>query len=585
MNKAAIWWLALFCGFLFINTLNNDFTYDDIQVIKNSRFITGDVGIKDLLNESRPVRTVSLILDYKLFGLNPIGYHIQNIFWHGLSAVLLYFFLLRVSRDQAVSLMASILFASHPVHVEAVANISHRKELLCLSFSLISLLLYLKSYEYKGFLRYTTIITALLSFALALLSKQVAAFLPLMAIFYELYFIPQCNKRLLLNNYKYLIIVGLISILYGVYYAIPAYNNFFIEKAVWYNITYTEYLSSTIKANLYYLRLLLWPVNQSPHHPFPAPGHITDMEVLSALSLLILLFWTAIKLRKKAVLISFGILWYFATLLPVMLIPGTAHLLAERYLYIPSVGFVLVAGYAISKLLDRGRIITGLLIAIISFYSINTVDRNLVWRDEYSLWLDAAKKEPKSWLAHNNLGNIYQKMGRLNEAKTHYAEALKLRPNDPVIRNNLGTLYDEMGLLEDAVIEFQTAINLKHDYADAYYNLGGIYRKLRSFDKSIEAYEMALKFNPSFFKAYNNLGAVYADKGLYDKAINQYVSALKLNPTYATAYNNMGIALALQGRLEEAVQQFNNAIKYDPGSSDAHKNLDMALNLLKNKKE
>jgi tetratricopeptide (TPR) repeat protein len=516
--------LSIISVALFFNTLNNDFTYDDRQIVENNPFLIGDSGLKELLKEGRVVRTVSLMLDYKLFGLNPHGYHIQNIFWHTLSTILLFFFLLRLSGDQKISFLAAVLFVCHPSHVEAVANISNRKDILSLAFSLISFLLYLKSYETGGKRRSAILVLAVMAFFLASFSKQVAVIIPLMMLAYELYFIPKSKKRLIYDNFVYLLPFSILLGIYGILYSMPAIINF-VKKGEY---GYAEYLLTTIRSMHFYDSMLLWPVNMSADHVFKFSSHFFEINIQIALFSLITMLYFLIKLRTSMPLISYGILWYLVTLLPVMAIPGTTYFAAERYLYMPSVGFVLVFSVLCATLRNyRGGMVSALLAIVIGLHSVNTINRNMVWKNEVNLWLDTLRKDPDSTTAHATIANIFNEGGMPEKAIPYYLKVLEVATEDHVMNNNIGNAYEKLGRYDEAMKYYRRAQQIKPDSSTTQRCIANLNVKMGKFKEAIQGFQFVLQNDPKNAEVYFDLGLFYENTGDKDKAIEAYEEFVK----------------------------------------------------------
>lgn len=518
--------LALFAGLLFINTLWNDFTLDDVQVIQNSPFLTGEGGWSDLLKEGRPIRTVSLMLDYKVFGRNPEGYHLQNIFWHLSNTVLLYFFALRI-KGRKFAFIVSILFASHPIHVESVANISNRKDLLLFFFMLSSLLLYIRSYDSHGLRKILLICGASLAFVLALLSKQGAVVLPLIIIAYELYFVPEREKRLFLCNILYFSPLILLFLLYGLQYVGPVIRQFALS-----HVSYSDVLFTSIKSTGYYCQLLLWPVNLSADHVIDTSKTIIELRAIISLLILAAILWLIVKTRWSAPLVSFGLLWFIINLLPVSnLIPGTAgFFVAERYMYVPSAGFIIVSGTLFSKASahwKRGA--TALFLGVIFFFSLNTVNRNTIWRNDLVLWKDTLKKDPDSLLAKINMGDIYRSNDMPEKAIPYYKGVLIRLPSDPGIRNNLGLAYMKLGRYDEAMLEYEKVLQVDPDFSPSLYGLAEIYTLKGRYNDAVKLYEKILDikdYNRRVSvllksKVHLQLGMLYSKMGLKKEALEE----------------------------------------------------------------
>lgn len=507
--------IALFSIVLFLNTLENNFTYDDLKIVQWNPFLVGDATPKGLLTEGRVVRTLTLMLDYKLFGMNPAGYHLQNILWHGLSTVLLYFLILRLSKDKTISVLSAIFFACHPIHVEAVANISNRKDILCLTFSLSAFLFYLKSYEHRGGKRRLTLFMAFVSIVLAMLSKQAAAVFPVMLFAYEFYFIPPGGERLFYDNRRWLWKLITPFVIYGAYYLFIVLHRFYgLEIA----FKAEELILTTIRMLLFYNNMLLWPVNMSADHVFAVSSSIKDAKVLIAISMWLIMTWGVVRLYKKEPLISFGLLWYLVTLLPVLFIPGTGYFAAERYFYMPSVGFVLILAVSIERLLRHYYKATlVLLAAIMILFSLNTFNRNTIWENGETLWLDTLKKDPLSVRAVLNRALIYHYGGKPETAIPYYLKALEVLPDDPFTANNLAVAYEQLGRSDDVIGLYGKVLSSSTQRDLSNYKLIDALHEL-----AFKEYQSKLQSDPNSIETEFHLGVLYLKMGEKYKALKAF---------------------------------------------------------------
>jgi tetratricopeptide (TPR) repeat protein len=246
-------------------------------------------------------------------------------------------------------------------------------------------------------------------------------------------------------------------------------------------------------------------------------------------------------------MLPFALLLILFPLLPVLYIPSLSeNVFAERYLYLPSVGFVILLSYVfveIDKYRKAWPLSAAIIITILVLYSAGTVKRNPAWFDEYTFWTDTVKKAPQSSQAHNNLGNVYYK-------------------------NGLG---------EQAIIEYQEALRIKPDNQEALYNLGTVYHHKGMLDEAIGFYKKAIQLNSYYFSARSNLGIAFAEKGEYDKAIKELKEAIELRPD-VEGYYNLGVFYQRIERNDMAKKEFENALKINPDfipASDALKEFNM----------
>lgn len=587
--------IAVISFSLYANTLKNGFVYDDEFTIVNNTLIK-DLSHLDRLfynnnyfarsaeKSYRPVVTFTYFIDYALYGLRPWGYHLTNIILHATNGVLLYAFLILLFKQAPFnnpaasglslnnpSLPITLLFITHPVLTEAVNAISYREDLLAFSFYMGVLIIYL-------LLRLETHSTLLLYplscllYLLALLSKEMALTLPLIAYSLDLICSSSKNKNRIFPD-RYIIGYICITFLYLYLYFHLFYNPIEKEAIRW---TLSQRLLTIPWLISKYLLLLLAPVNLSadyvvsPIKSLSSPAFIISLSIV--ISMLIIAFMTLKKERKRSILPV--ALFFVITLIPVYNIIPLVNPFAERYIYLPAVGYSIVAWSTISFMSKYNkRYISIIFFIVLALYSIATLRRNTVWTDNLSLWSDTVKKVPKSSRAHSNLGNAYADKGKLGQAVEQYKTALSLNPRNVQAHNNLGSIYADQGLSDEAIGHYNTALRLRPDNPETLNCLGDVYHKIGQLDRAVWHYEAALKLKPDHVKAHNNLGNAYADKGQIDRAIQHYETALKLNPDFVEAYNNLSIAYADQGRLDESQKAAITALQLKPDYPDAHYNL------------
>lgn len=440
---------------VFINTFQNDFTMDDNPTILENKAVTG-ADIIEVLSSSRAVRQLSFMIDYKIFGNNPLGYHVENALLHAINSVLLCELLVILSFSATSAFTAGLIFAVHPIHVEAVAGIANRKELLALLFILLSTICYVQAarekYRQK---KVAWSIAAIFFYIIATFSKQTAALLPFVIIVYDYTFIDKKN-RLIGKIALPLTICISIYIIYDIIY--PSLIRFF-SKPETMNVSYKQIILTVISVFSFDLKYLTLPFQLSADHTIELVKNISSPIFIVSLLLLTsycLAAWLSFKHAKPA---FFVMAWVVIFLLPtVNLVPGISYFFAERYLYIPSVGYAALMGrlFDVASDAKRGSSLSIVLLCLtILLFSYSTISRNAVWQNEFTLWKDTAYKSPKSLSAHNNLGNVYYLKGEFKGAINEYEEALRLNPDHPESLYNLGNIYYETGDKDKALYKYK----------------------------------------------------------------------------------------------------------------------------------
>lgn len=579
---------------LYSNTLNNGFVYDDENTIVKNILVKDFRNLPELFemdyfaqsgeNSYRPIVTFTYFLDYALYGLSPWGFHLTNLLLHAINGILLYIFAMLLIQQPMRSgnrskylfdnqpLLISLLFVTHPVLTEAVNAISFREDLLAFLFYIATLSIYIRLrtniFIARKPLLYTVSCTL---YFLALLSKEMALTLLLIVYIYEWIYAEKKRGFLsIFNSYN----IGFIFVTFAYIYLRFYYFINPAEKDIarW---MITERLLTAPGLFLNYLKLILFPLNLSadyriePVNSLSSPLFILPLITMSSFLII------ALILRKKRKDAAFGILFFILTLIPVSNIIPIHNPLAERYLYLPIVGFIIMVGTTI-YLISRFRLIfTIFLLIILSVYSVGVAKRNKVWENNYSLWSDTLKKIRHSTRAHINLGLAYYSIGELEKAVLEYKDAIKVDPYEPSTHYNLGNVYFKMGLFEEAIKEYKTSIMLNSDYTDAHYNLGSLYAKMGKFENAIGEYKIVIKLKPDHPDIHNDIGNAYLKKGQLKEAIQEFQIALRLRPTYFTYYD-LGTAYAKHGRYEEAIPNFQTALTLKSDSAEAHYNLGVA---------
>lgn len=554
--------IAVFSMLLYATTLHNGFVYDDTYTIVNNRFIKSLNNLPRLVSKDyfilssettyRPIVTITYFIDYAAYGLRPWGFHLTNILIHAANGVLLYIFLALLfntseSRNQHLEagtfkpLIISLLFAANPVLSEAVNAISFREDLLAFFFYMATLILYIKLrsdiIQRPNFLIAIYILSCF-SYFFALLSKEMAATLPLIVWCYEwIYGDKKKRGHSFLHNRYF---TGYIAVT-----LIYIYIRFFYFQSPDEGFVYSWSLMERILTLPWVIvndiKLAIFPVSLSAEYNItPIKSILSPLLITSAGALLCLLV-LAIKKKKGERIFSFGIIFFIVTLIPVFNIIPIYYPLADRYLYLPSVGLAVFLGSYINKgLLQSPKTLTHnpyflVLFFIVAICSLLSGQRNLIWQDEYSLWSDAVKKMPNSSRAHNGLGLSYAREGMLDEAVNEYLIALKINPDNTNALLNLGVVYTVQGKLDDAILQYETVLNLNPKKFDAYSNLGYIYRKQGRFEDAVISYEAALRWKPDDIKARYNLGLIYISMGSLKKGRAELETALKTVPEFLPA--------------------------------------------------
>lgn len=593
-QHSALLVVILVSAAVYANTLQNGFVYDDAwQVLGNSwirdiRFIP-DILTSDVWkfsgdmpsNYYRPVMYLLYMAVYYLFGLAPWAFHLLNLLLNVLVCVMVYLtaaMLFRQFRPSAERWVlpvfaAALLFATHPVHTEAVAWIASVPELTYSLFCLLSLYFYARSRDGEG--GYYALSVA--AFSVALFCKEPALLFPLVLLAYDLCLGALRGQRALsLRRYLPYAVAG------AAYLTVRGLALGHIVQTVKYHEV-DAYRSVISIFPLFgaYLGKLLWPVPLNAYTVFtPISSILTGRGLVGILVTLAFLAILAFSARRRP-LAFLALVLIAVPLLPALYIPGLpANLFAERYLYLPTFGFVLLIADLLAQIGGDTRRHTAaagaFVLAVAALYAAGTVTRNAVWRDEVSFYKDVLKKSPDVAMMHVNLGWTYFRMGRSSDALREYEKALELKPDLADAHNNRGMVYERQNLLTAAINEYREAIALEPEYPSAHANLGNAYMRLGNADQAIAEYQAALRLSPRFATAHYNLGNAYAKSGLLNEAVGAYRSAIELRPDEVDYHTNLGVAYIRLNRFDLAMEAFERAVRLDPDNLSARQNFEMA---------
>jgi tetratricopeptide (TPR) repeat protein len=559
-----------------------------------------------------------------------------------------------------LSFLTCALFAVHPIVSEVVNVISYREDLITTAFLITSFLFFLlyrereipqiplnvnsgkflvaKPFRKDIIFFYAAAIT---TYFLALLSKESAIALPALIFFFDLLFsarawttgrsalfLSLCKAVSKITRSPLLLGYAGISVIYLVIRFFILHNP--EEKIAYPEGSFLVNMITGTKVLGRYIANIFLPLNlNADYHVLYLKTPITLSFIMPVFTL-ISVATIAIRLRTKATAQPFhslrgstfklgdkqlfAILWFFICVLPVLNIIPLANIMADRYLYLPLIGFCLFLSTVLTPL--RRKIKYPVIVSLISFYLITTITRNNTWRDEFTLWHNSSQSPFCSFTTYNNLGTQYNKKGNpdaalqcyhkaLQKAQevgfTQYAtvhynignayekknlpdmaisaykKAIQIKPDYQQAHNNLGKIYFTLGQYEVAIYEYNAAIMIDPTFAYAYNNLGVLYNKLGKQEDAIESYKKALSSDPHYGDAYYNLGNIYEARKQDDLALETYQAALKADPTHVYVHNNLGTIYDKKGLLEDAIGEYKHATRLDPTYPYSYNNLGASL--------
>lgn len=550
-----------------------------------------------------PLTWISHMADNQFYGLDPGKHHRTNLLIHTINVVLLFGFLCALLGSIWRSAVITALFAWHPAHVESVAWIAERKDVLSAFFWLLSSWGYL-SYARAKLAPSTSTTTAprkarvavfyglsLLAFALGLMSKPMVVTLP--CVFFLLDFWPLqrihgreqpasagvlphiwqsttwiCRHLLLEKIPFFLLSTAACVATYSVQGAGGAFGtrSFAIDTR----------LANALVAYVRYLGKLVWPTNLAVFYPYPESWAV--WQVLGSLLILIGITWYCLRAIRPSPGLLVGWLWFLGTLVPAIgLVQVGSQSMADRYTYLPAIGIFLALVCAIppwALLSPNTR--RGLdLLAVITLGGclVMTHVQIAYWHDSFALFQHAIDVTENNSLAHYNLGQALSSAGKWNEAIAHYQEAIRIEPTNPKAYNNLGLSLAATGQWKEAVDLYQHAIKLDPDNSEAYFNCGLALKEIGQLDEAIIYQQNHLRLQPNHAEANCALGELLIFKGHFSEAKTQFQEAIRKNPNLAAAHLRLGMVLAREENALEAINHYREAVRSNPDGIEALNNL------------
>src|SRR5208282_34024 len=520
-----------------------------------------------------PMVHTTFWLEYHVWGLNPVGYHLINVLLHGTAAILLWQVLLRLRIRGAW--LAAVIFALHPVQVESVSWITERKNVLSAVFYFAAALAYLRYVALAepggpNRHRWHWYLGALVLFLAALLSKTVTCTLPaalLLVCWWKKGRVQRDDIFPLLPFFALGVGLGLLTAWMEKYHVGA-------QGAEW-SLTFADRCLIAGRALWFYAGKLVWPAHLTFIYPRWEINPAVWWQWLFPVAVVGVVagLWLARRRIGRGPLVA--VLFFAGTLGPALgfvnVYPMRYSFVADHFQYLACVGLITLCAAGLDRI---PRVIPATLVVLLGAL---TWQQTAIYRNLETLWRDTLAKNPDCWLAHNNLGLLLGDQGRGQEEMEHYRKAIQINPNYPEALNNLGVALAAQGRLDEAIENYYKAIQINPNYSDALINLGTALAARGRLDEAIELYYKAIQIDPNRSDALNNLGIAFADQGRLDEAIKNFRKAIRINPNNFGALNNLGFALAAQGRLDEAIAHYRKAIQINPNSSEVLDNLGVAL--------
>jgi tetratricopeptide (TPR) repeat protein len=594
--------LLVFLGLLvYSNTFDAPFQFDDLLFVDYREVVSrADRAVSELQADkaapdviplpatahrgpwaSRPLLYATFVLNHLLGGFNTWGYHIVNIALHIGNGVLLYILVIMTGRNLGhkendtvpVALLSSLIFVLHPVQTEAVTMVVNRSMLMAMAFYLAGLILFLKMATSEGSEKKFYTIGLLVTALMGAVSREDFVTFLLMLFIYDLFFVSRFRLRAVAGHYR-----GYAAVLPGI--ALMGFlvltNTYEMRKEVSSLMLPPErvipplqYALTQFKVHWTYIRLLVFPVNQSLLYDYPVAKSFFNIPTMLSMLGYAALWAAGLLLSRKRPAAAYVILWFLVSLLPISFAVTFLGLrlgdpIFEHRLYLPSAGLIVLAALALSRLTRGRRALVPALAVVCLVLGGTAYARNSVWTDRGTLWRDVLKKYPDNPRAHNNIGVILKNNGNTDEAIRHLETAIRFWPTYGQFHSNLGRAYLEKGEPDKAIEHLETALELDPNLAHTHNKLALVYEATGQHEKALGHYLILTRITPWETAPLNNAAKECYALGRKEEAIQYYISSLWLNRKQPLVLHNLGLLFMETGQNERAIKHLEALVALAP---------------------
>jgi tetratricopeptide (TPR) repeat protein len=573
LAASLVYWPA--CSNAFVN-------FDDpVYVYENEEVLGGPTteGVRWAFTTTHganwhPLTWLSLQLDAMLFGSDPFGFHLTNVFLHALNTCLLFCFLRVATGRRWPSAFVAGLFALHPLHVESVAWVAERKDVLSTLFWMLTLLAYLWYARSPNVLRYLAVVTAL---GLGLLAKPMLVTLPCVLLLLDYWPLRRSERpvRLVLEKLPlFVLVAGSCAV---TLYAQKAGG----AVASLESLGPLQRVCNALVAYVAYLRKAIWPADLAVYYPHDGQQQ-PPLPVLAAMLVLGLVSWLCLRAYRTRPYLAVGWLWFLGTLVPVIgLVQVGQQALADRYAYIPLIGMYLICAWGIADLAQRYALlrplVAGVSLAVLVGCALGSRVQLAYWHDSGTLWERSIAVAAPCQLAHGNLAAFFLKQGDEDKALYHYQKRVRIAPGLKTAQYTVAALLEKHGRLDEAEKHYREALRLDPNYVLVQTALAGLDAKLGRVQQSLDSLEKILRQDPDNALAQLNYGLALEKRGQVEGALVWYRKALRTQPNLQLGHYNLGSCLGKQGKFDEAIVHLREAVRLWPQHAQAHENLGHAL--------
>jgi tetratricopeptide (TPR) repeat protein len=518
-----------------------------------------------------PLTRISHLVDHQLFGLQSGPQHLTSVFLHAFSSLLLFWLLKRMTGARWPSAFVALVFALHPLHIESVAWVAERKDVLSTLFLFLTLWAYVNYVNRPAIGRYLLVV---LLFCAGIMSKPMIVTFPFIALLLDVWPLRRFSAKTLREKLPLFAISLAASI---VTYLVQRQAG---SVASFDEVPLAFRAGNSLVSYVAYIFQFFWPADLAVFYPYP--HGIALWKPIAAALLLAGITVFAVRSFPRRPYLAIGWAWYLGTLIPVLgLIQVGLQSRADRYTYVPLIGISIMLAWGLADLCARWPrcqpAVAVLGVLTCSAQSYMTWLNLANWQDSVSLFQHAIQVTSDNYIAYNNLGAALRERGQLVEAMADIQEALRIRPRYPNAQNNLGDALLAQGKPEEAAPHIQDALRLEPGLPEAHVNWATILNQRGQHAEAAAEYRVALQLQPNSAEAHCGLGAALMALNRYQEALPQLVEAIAIKPDYADAHYNLGVLFGTLQRTDEAIAQFTETVRLQPDNPEAHFNLGTAL--------
>jgi protein O-mannosyl-transferase len=583
--------ILVFGLLVYLNALGNDLVFDDHPMIEEREIILHPTlsSIDDvLMKHYRPIRDLALMIISSMGGPHPVSFHLANVLIHLINALMVYAITLKLTQSIRIAIITSLLFTTHPIQTDAVTYVSGIRDTLSTLFVLIGLYYFMEYRQKKGML-YLAIVISMLIMGLGV--KEMAIGLVALIILYDLQskggvrkgklfktFLTSISNIFRRSPFVYLL-MGIFILVALAFYLTLHHASVRIQQneIYWWGGSILFNYMTVTKLWISYLIKLIFP------HPLIADymgyplvsTQVTDVTAWLALVMLIVIICVTLKLLIDHPVWGFALGWILVTLLPVVQIFPHHELMAEHHLYLPSVGFSLLLALGINSMMNQHYVKWAAIlmtIGIVVIYSFKTVNRNMEWQNDLTLFQANLRDFPNAPRSYMQIGNFYQRHNMFISAREAYEQALSIKPDFTMAHNNFGVLYYQAGQPDKAIGEYEKALHGPLGaYVPAYTNLGRAYLVLGKTQEGIQALLKGLSLSPKNHEMIVGLYYAYGDSGDEANAEAYLQQWLKLRPDDPDALIEFANKEKKRLNFNNAINIYDKILNASPSESRVHK--------------